>query len=129
MKKYQKNLIIFGVAIDVAVSIFLFAISIIVIVLVGKYGARNALDHSTGLIHYLLEHTALYFWVFVFPLFVLLAANIIGLVFYVKKTSAKENAPTKLDDLSAEQKEALRQELLKDLLKDSENNAVKNKDE
>ena len=43
----------------------------------------------------------------------LLAANIVGLVIYVRKTSKKE--PTKLDDLSEEQKEALRQELLKDL--------------
>ena len=47
------------------------------------------------------------------PLFILLALNIVGLVIYVKKTSKKE--PAKLDDLSDEQKEALRQELLKDL--------------
>ena len=118
-----------GVALDVAISIFLFVISIIVIVLVGKYGVQEAPNHSSGLILFLLNNTTFYFWVFVFPLFVLLAANIVGLVIYVKKTSAKENAPTKLDDLSAEQKEALRQELLKDLLKDSENKTEKNKEE
>ena len=129
MKKHQKYLLIAGVAVDVAISIFLFVVSIIIIVLVGKYGVREAPNHSSGLILYLLQHTTFYFWVFVFPLFVLLAANIIGLVVYVKKTSAKENAPTKLDDLSAEQKEALRQELLKDLLKDSENKIEKNKEE
>ena len=50
---------------------------------------------------------------FVIPLFVLLAGNVIGLVIYVRKSSKKE--PAKLDDLSEEQKEALRQELLKDL--------------
>lgn len=122
MKKNLKGLIIAGVALDVSISIFLFAISIIVIVLVGKYGVREAPNHTSGLILYLLQHTTFYFWVFVFPLFVLLAANIIGLVFYVKKTSAKENPPTKLDDLSEEQKEALRQELLKDLMKDTEKN-------
>ena len=122
MNKKQKSLIIAGITFDVLLSIFLFTISIIVIVLVGKYGVREASNHTSGLILYLLQHTTFYFWVFVFPLFVLLAANIIGLVFYVKKTSAKENAPTKLDDLSAEQKEALRQELLKDLMKDAQNN-------
>ena len=122
MKKYQKPLIIAGVVLDLAISVFLFVISIIVIVLVGKYGVREAPNHSSGLILYLLEHTTFYFWVFVFPLFLLLAGNIIGLVFYVKKTSAKENVPTKLDDLSEEQKEALRQELLKDLMKDTEKN-------
>ena len=122
MKKEIKALIIAGLILDVIISIFLFAVSIIVIVLVGKYGVREAPNHSSGLILYLLQHTTFYFWVFVFPLFILLAANIIGLVFYVKKTSAKENAPTKLDDLSEEQKEALRQELLKDLMKDTEKN-------
>ena len=122
MKKYQKSLLIAGVALDVVISIFLFVVSIIVIALVGKYGVKEAPEHTSGLILYLLQHTSFYFWVFVFPLFVLLAGNIVGLVIYVKKTSAKENAPTKLDDLSEEQKEALRQELLKDLMKDSEKN-------
>ena len=129
MKKSLKPLIIVGVIIDVAITLFLFVISIIMLILIGKYTVKYAPEHASGLILYLLNNTTVYFWGFVFPLFVLLAANIIGLVFYVKKTSAKESAPTKLDDLSAEQKEALRQELLKDLLKDSENNAEKNKEE
>ena len=122
MKKQTKAFIIAGIGLDVVVSLFLFAISIIILFLVGKYGVREAPNHSSGLILYLLQHTSFYFWVFVFPLFVLLVANIIGLVFYVKKTSEKEKAPTKLDDLSEEQKEALRQELLKDLMKDTQNN-------
>ena len=123
MKQFKKPFIIGAIVIDLCVTIFLFVISIIMLALIGKYGtAREAMSHADGLILYLLQNTTFYFWVFVFPLFVLLAANIIGLVFYVKKTSAKENAPTKLDDLSEEQKEALRQELLKDLMKDSQNN-------
>ena len=100
------------------------------LILLGKYGSpQEATKHASGLILYLLQHTSFYFWVFVFPLFVLLAGNIIGLVIYMKKTSAKENAPTRLDDLSDEQREALRQELLKDLMKESENNPEKNKEE
>lgn len=129
MKKSIKYLFIVGIAVDVAITVFLFVISIIMLVLVGKYTVQHATEHASGLILYLLNNTSVYFWGFVFPLFVLLAGNIVGLVFYVKKTSAKENAPTKLDDLSDEQKEALRQELLKDLLKDSENSAKNNKEE
>ena len=122
MKKYQKGLIIAGVALDVVISMFLFVISIIIIVLVGKYGVREAPNHSSGLILYLLQNTTFYFWVFVFPLFLLLAANIVGLVIYVKKTSANEVKESKpqLDDLSEEQKEALKAELLKDLQKNIE---------
>ena len=122
MNKNKKIFITIGIVLDALISLFLFVVSIIVIVLVGKYGVREAPYHASGLILYLLKHTTFYFWLFVFPLFVLLAANIVGLVFYVKKTSEKENPPTKLDDLSDEQKEALRQELLKDLMKDTQNN-------
>lgn len=121
MKKNLKVIIIVGIAVDVALTLFLFVISIIMLVMLGKYGnAKVAAENASGLILYLLQHTNFYFWVFVFPLFVLLAGNIIGLVFYVKKTSAKENAPAKLDDLSEEQKEALKAELLKDLQKNIE---------
>ena len=121
MKKYQKYLLIAAVIVDVAITIFLFVISIIMLVNIGKYGdAEEAMFHiKTGLIHYLLGHTNVYFWAFVFPLFVLLAGNIVGLVFYVKKTSAKE-APAQLSDLSDEEKEALKAELLKDLQKNND---------
>ena len=122
MKKTTKGLIITGIIADVSITIFLFVLSIIILFFVGKYGAKDAPNHANGLIRFLLINNTIYFWGFVFPLFVLLAGNIVGLVFYVKKTSAKENAPTKLDDLSEEQKEALRQELLKDLMKDTEKN-------
>lgn len=118
MKKSTKYLLIAGVAIDVAITLFLFVVSVIIIILTGKYGVREAPNHASGLILFLLKNTTVYFWGFVFPLFVLLAGNIIGLVFYVKKTS-KEEQP-KLQDLSEEQKEALRQELLRDLMKETD---------
>ncbi len=117
MKKNHKILLIVGVSVDILITLFLFVISIIMLILVGKYGAKDAVNHVGGLFLYLLQHTTFYFWAFVFPLFVLLGANIVGLVIYVKKTSTKEPAPTKLDDLSEEQKEALKAELLKDLQK------------
>ena len=115
MKKSTKILLIAGIAVDVAITIFLFVISIVMLAMLGKYGdAKTAIANTTGLFQYLLQNTNVYFWAFVFPLFVLLAGNIVGLVFYVKKTSAKAE-PAKLDDLTEEQKEALRQELLRDL--------------
>ena len=53
------------------------------------------------------------FFAFVFPIFLVLAGNIIGLMLYVRKTTKKE--PAKIEDLTEEQKEELRQELLRDL--------------
>ena len=130
MKKSHKYLLFAGIAVDVAITIFLFTISIIMIAMLGKYhNAEAAAEHSTGLILYLLKNTTTYFWAFVFPLFVLLAGNIVGLVIFVRKTSAKENAPAKLDDLSEEQKEALRQELLRDLMKSSNKEELENNKE
>ena len=81
---------------------------------VGKTPAEIIANADNGLIGYLQNHTTFYGLVFVVPLFLLLAGNIVGLVIYVRKTTKSE--PTQLDDLSAEQKEALRQELLKDLM-------------
>lgn len=112
--KNKKPLFIALIVLDLALTIFFLVISIIMLAnTVGKTPAEIQANAGNGLIGYLQNHTTVYFLGFVLPLFVLLAANIIGLVIFVKKTSKSE--PTKLDDLSDEQKEALRQELLKDL--------------
>ena len=74
---------------------------------------QAAAANSSGMIKYFIQHATVYLVTCVIPLFVLLAVNIVGLVIYVRKTAKKE--PAKLQDLSDEQKEALRQELLKDL--------------
>ncbi len=114
MKNYKKPLFIGLIVLDIAVTIFLFVISIIVLVtMAGSKDLNEAINKSSGLIKFLLQNRTLYGVLFVIPLFVILAGNIIGLVFYVRKTTKKE--PAKLEDLSDEQKEALRQELLKDL--------------
>ena len=107
--KNKKPLIISLVVLDLAITIALFVISIIM--LAKTIGSNGKV--AEGFIGYLQTHTTVYFFAFVLPLFLLLAANIIGLVIYVKKTTKKE--PVKVQDLSAEQKEALRQELLRDL--------------
>ena len=115
MKKYKKPLIIALVALDFAITVFLFVLSIIMLAKMGAHpnNPKAAAADSSGMIKYFIENPTVYLVTCVIQLFVLLAVNIVGLVIYVKKTSKKE--PAKLDDLSAEQKEALRQELLKDL--------------
>lgn len=115
MKKYKKPLLISIVVLDFAITVFLFVISIIMIATLAKYknNPQSAAAASSGMIKFFIQNTTAFLWIVVIPLFALLAANIIGLVIYVRKTSKKE--PAKLDDLSDEQKEALRQELLKDL--------------
>jgi hypothetical protein len=114
MKNLKKPLIIAGLVLDVGVTVFLFVISILILAKVIPAATLNeAINASKGLIKYLLQNPTVYLVAFVIPLFVLLAGNVIGLIFYVKKTSGKQ--PAQLDDLTEEQKEALRQELLKDL--------------
>ena len=129
-KKIKKPLLIALIAVDVAITVFLFVISIIMLAMLGKYGSpKEAINHAQGLILFLLQNTSIYFWGFVFPLFVLLAGNIVALVIYVKKTASKDAAPAKLDDLTEEQKEALRLELLKDLQAKTEPNSDSEKGE
>ena len=111
--KNKKILWISLIAADVAITGFLFVISILMLVNTANIQTQEEREAIPGFIGYLANHTDLYLWAFVVPLFVILAANIIALVLYVRKTTKKE--PVKVNDLTDEQKEALRQELLRDL--------------
>lgn len=121
MNKYKKPLLIGLIVLDVAITVFLFIISIMILTVVVPAETLNeAINNSSGLIRYLLVNPTIYLVFFVIPLFLILGANIVGLVFYVRKTAEKEKV--KLNDLSEEEKELLRQELLKDLQKGSSDN-------
>ena len=110
--KNKKPLFIALVSLDVAITIALFVISIIMLANVSKSDIDRA--NMTGFVGWLVNLKPWVYGVaFVVPLFLLLAANIIGLVIYVKRSTKKE--PVQVSDLTDEQKEALRQELLKDL--------------
>ena len=107
-----------GIGVDVVVTIFLFVIAIIMLATMplpnsskDVYDAKIA--QNGPFIGYLQAHPTLYLWTCVIPLFVLLAANIVFLVLYVRKMSKKPEVA--VDDLSEEQKAALRAELLKEL--------------
>ena len=118
MSTPKKILLFAGLAVDVGVTIFLFVVSILILSKVIPAATINDAINSSNnlpLIKFLLQNQKIYLFAFVIPLFVLLAGNVVGLIIYVKKTSGKA-APAQLDDLSEEQKEALRQELLKDLM-------------
>ena len=111
--KNKKPLWIALISLDVIITIALFTVSIIMLANVSKTaGERAAMKGFVGWLVNDLKPWQ-YGVFFVIPLFVLLAANIIGLVIYVRKSTRKE--PVQVQDLTDEQKEALRQELLKDL--------------
>ena len=115
--KNKKPLFIALLALDIAVTLGLAIFNIIMLAnTVGKNAAE--LSEGTGLIGYLQKNPTIYLVAFVIPLFVLLAGNIIGLVVYVRKSTKKE--PIQVDDLTDEQREALRKELLAELQKPEE---------
>ena len=114
MKNKKILWIILGV-LDVAVVTFLFVIHIIMLAnIIGKTPIEvQQLAQGEGLIAFLVGNLNVYGFAFVIPLFVILIANVVGLYFYMKKNLKKEKA--NLSDLSEEEKEALKKELLKDL--------------
>ncbi len=109
--KNKKVLWICLIALDVAITIFMFVIHIIM--LAKTVGGNGTLESEKTMIGWLQRNLTAYLWIFVIPLFVILAGNIVGLVLYVRKASKKE--AVKVDNLTDEQREALKQELLKDL--------------
>ena len=115
--KNKKPLWIILITLDVALTVFLLVVSIILLVDVTQKTPAE-IAATEGFIGYLENHTLFYGLVFVVPLFLILAANIIGLVIYVRRSAKKE--PVKVNDLTEEQKEALRQELLNDLKNDKQ---------
>ncbi len=111
----KKILFISLAALDVAIVVFLFVIHIIMLAnVVGKSPMEvQEFAKGKGLFPYLAGHLVVYGCAFVIPLFVILAANIVALVLYMRKSLKKEKVT--VSDLSEEEKEALKKELLKDL--------------
>ena len=111
--KNKKPLMITLLVLDLLLTL---GLSVFNIIMLANVVGKNAADLAgmTGFIGYLARNaTNVYLPAFVLPLFVLLAGNIILLVWYVRKSTKKE--PVKVDDLTDEQKEALRKELLEEL--------------
>ena len=113
--KAKKILIFTGLGIDVAITIALFVIAIIMLVTMpsSRIAAHDAIEKNGPFIGYMQQHPTVYFWSCVFPLILLLAANIVILVLFVRALAKKKEMA--VEDLSEEQKAALRAELLKEL--------------
>ena len=116
--KTKKALIFTGLGIDVAITVFLFVLSIIMLATMPDLKSVGYLDMESyyadypGMITYLQAHPTTYLLSCVLPLIVLLIGNIILLIWYINRAGKMK---TQLSDLSEEQKAALRAELAKDM--------------
>ena len=118
-KNVKKGLIIAGISLDVAVTVFLFVVAIIMLITMPKGGnytkeEYEALCDANGpFIGYLQKNPLVYGLSCVLPLGVLLVGNIVGLILYVRKVGSK--SAVELSELTEEEKAALRAELLKEM--------------
>ncbi len=112
--KSKKALFISLFCLDMAITVFLFVVSIIMIVKTPK--TKADIDPNT-FIGYFQANPTVFLLAIVVPEILLLATNIIILVMYLRKTSKKK---VQLNELSADEKEALRKQLLADLAKQEE---------
>ena len=113
-KNVKKGLLIGGLVLDVGITVFLLVVSIIMLATMPKNSIEmsEAIEKNGQFIGYLQQNPTVYLFTCVVPLFLLLGVNVVGLVMYIKK-AGKTKAT--LAELSDEQKDALKAELLKDL--------------
>ena len=99
------------IAIDIALTIFLLVVSVIMFV---KSFNKSVIsdEEAKTFIGWLQLHPGFFLGLFVIPLFVLLIGNVVGLALFIKKASAKEKV--KLENLSEEDKAKLLQEMISD---------------
>ena len=113
-KNVKKGLLIGGLVLDVGITVFLLVVSIIMLATMPKNSIEmsEAIEKNGQFIGYLQQNPTVYLFTCVVPLFLLLGVNVVGLVMYIKK-AGKTKAT--LAELSDEQKDAHKAELLKDL--------------
>lgn len=118
-KKTKKVLVFVGIGLDVAATVFLLTVAIIMIATLPEHIFKEhpewVIQQNGPFIGNLQLNPTLYFCSCVLPLIILLILNIVGVIFYVKKAGKKK---AMLADLSEEQKAALREELLKEMQDD-----------
>ena len=117
--KTKKILIFAGLGIDIAITISLFVIAIIMLATMpsNRIDAQSAIEQNGPFIGYMQQHPTVYFWSCVFPLILLLVANVVILVLFIRNLGKKRQMA--VEDLNEEQKAALRAELLKELQNES----------
>ena len=118
--KNKKPLYIALLSLDAVLTLGLAIFNLVM--MINTIGKKAPELGGEGLIGYLQQNPTVYLLAFVLPLFLLLAGNIIGLVLYVRKSTAKEQQRQvkSIDDLTPEELAAIRAELNKDVEKKEE---------
>lgn len=109
-EKQKKIIYISLFVLDILLTIFLFVLSIIIIVTMPK--DPISLQNATGMIGWLQQNPNIMLGVIVVPLFALLALNVGILIWYIK---SQNNKKIEVSDLSEEMKAKLKEELIKEL--------------
>ena len=113
--KTKKALIIAGLALDVLVTIGLFVFSIVILVKMPD-SRFESLPEDTFL-GYFQHNPMMILIVDVLPLTALLVINISLAIWYIKKTGKKEEKKqVSLNDLTEEEKAALKQKILQEMM-------------
>ena len=116
--KTKKALIIAGLALDVLVTIGLFVFSIVILVKMPD-SRFESLPEDTFL-GYFQHNPMMILIVDVLPLTALLVLNVCLAIWYIKKTGKKEEKKqVSLNDLSEEEKTALKQKILQEMMQNS----------
>ena len=111
--KAKRILFISLFALDIALTCFLFVVSILMLATMPKVKAQI---NPKTFIGFFQANPNVFLWSIVVPLIVLLLANITVLVLYLRKTSKAKKVG--LQDLNADEKEELRKQLLADMQKE-----------
>ena len=115
--KAKKALIITGIALDVLITVLLFVFSIII--LVKMPGSSISIDKNTFLGWFQSKPYRILL-LDVLPLALLLVTNVTLTIWYIKKTGKKEEKKqVSLNDLSEDEKAALKQKILQEMMQES----------
>ena len=116
--KAKKALIIAGIALDVLITIVLFVFSIVILAKMPSSSTRIQQDTFLG---WFQSQPYRILLLDVLPLALLLVGNISLTIWYIKKTGKKdqENKQVSLNDLSDEEKAALKQKILQEMMQES----------
>ena len=117
--KAKKAFIISGIALDVLVTIFLFVLSLIIIIKMPATKAEAML--AEGFIGWFQQAPIRIIFIVVLPLALLLAINIFITFKYLRGSGSPKKKPVSLNDLSDEEKEALRKKILQEMLEENNN--------
>ena len=111
--KAKKILFISLFALDMVLTCFLFVVSIIMLATMPKTNYEKMMLKPDNMIHYFQKNPTTFLLAIVVPLIVLLLINVTVLVLYLRKSSKAKKVA--LQDLNADEKEALRKQLLADM--------------